>query len=681
MKDHHIDLLNREQDLITEINHHSHHYYVEHRPTITDFEFDLLLNELKAIERDLGRALPHSPTQRVGADLSGAFKKVAHKRPMLSLENVFNAEDVASFFGGRVTELAVEPKFDGLSLALHYENGDLVLALTRGDGTQGEDVTANARTIRSIPLKVYSPLTGGTLTGEIRGEAFMRRSVFTALNQQREAAGEDLFANPRNAASGSLKLKSPAEVAKRNLDFVAYGLYGEFATPATHRERINLLATLGFMTPKALPCLDGTTVDLETPPSFNQMPHRSPAGPGQVDLFPVETIEKYRSTLDMDLDGAVLKVDSIPLQEELGLKAKSPRWACAFKFKPEEAVTVLDNIEITVGRTGQICPVAVLEPVTLEGATVTSASMMNFDEWERIGRPSPGDEVVVIRSAMVIPRTVRVHLRRSEKIWSFPTVCPFCGTPLVRDGVHWFDPNSECPEQVYARLRHATAKAALDWDGMGEAQIRSGIRDGKWTKLSDLFTVDPSWLKTAALKKYLTERERVKTVPLWRKLAALGIEDVGQSSCKELAQKYRSILSISTASLGELEALLGPVATNSLVSFVDSNAEEIETLDSLGFKFEEAGSAGPLSGKNFVITGTLMSGGRDAVAAKIEKAGGLVKGSVSKNTSFVIVGDLPGNNKTAAAKRLGVPMIDEAALYEMMGQKFEAAGAEFDDEV
>jgi DNA ligase (NAD+) len=672
MKNLQIDLLNREQDLIDQINRHSHSYYVDHRPSITDFEFDLLVTELKSIERDLGRALPNSPSQRVGADLSGAFQKLPHKRPMLSLDNVFTADEITTFFK-RTTELAAEPKFDGVSLALHYEKGDLVRALTRGDGTLGEDVTANAKTIRTVPLRLSS-----ALTCEVRGEVFMRRTVLAALNGQREVTGEDLFANPRNAASGSLKLRSPAEVSKRNLDFVAYGLYGD--GPDSHRERIQILSELGFMTPMALPCLDGTSVNLETPPSFNGMPYRS-SNSAPADMFPLETIEQYRPKLDMDLDGAVLKVDSITLQEEIGLKSKSPRWACAFKFKPEEAVTVLDNIEITVGRTGQICPVAVLQPVTLEGATVTSASIMNQDEWERIGRPSPGDEVVVIRSAMVIPRILRVHLRRSEKIWSFPTVCPFCGTPLVRDGVHWFDPNSNCPEQLYARLRHSTAKAALDWDGMGEAQLRAGIKDGKWNCLSDLFTVDPAWLKPAALKKYLAERERVKSAPLWRKLAALGIEDVGQSSCKELAQKYRSIVAISAASQEELEGLLGPVATASLRNYILEQAEEIETLDALGFTFEETGSAGLLSGKNFVITGTLMSGGRDAVAAKIEKAGGLVKGSVSKSTSFVIVGDLPGNNKTAAAKRLGVPMVDEATLYEMMGQKFEASEALDDDEV
>lgn len=641
----------RERELTHQISVCSRNYYVYGGSDLTDAEFDALVAELRELERLLGRSLPGSPTQKVGSDLAGGFAKVEHARPMLSLDNVFSAEEVKKFFGDPTEDLVVEPKYDGVSLSLQYEQGRLARATTRGDGAVGEDVTANAKTIASIPL------TFGTFTGEVRGEVVMRRTVLSAINQQREKSGEDPLANTRNAASGSLKLKDPREVAARQLSFFAYGVYGD-GLPATHRERLKL-AGERFATAASVPTLDGKQVHLL--PDLTR-----PVAPA------LDQIEKLRPELDVDLDGCVVKVNSIMRQEELGLKTKAPRWACAYKFKPEQAVTILEDIQVTVGRTGQVTPVAVLRPVRLEGAMISSASLMNFNELERIGNPGIGDHVLVERSAGVIPRTVGVKARRAMRAWSFPKLCPHCQTELVRRGVHYYDPNPDCPEQVYARLRHATAKTALDWDGMGESQLRGLIERG-CDRLSDLLSHDPAWMKPAAKKKFMAERERVKSATLWRKLAALGIEDVGQTTCKELAQRYRSLTAVVSASTDELLSLLGPVAFKSLIDYINVHAEEIERLTDLGMAFEEQGSSGPLSGKTVVITGTLMSGTRDAVSAKIEKAGGLVKGSVGKATSYLVVGELPGANKTAAAAKHGTKVISEEELYSLMGLPFELA--------
>jgi len=655
------ELQRREADLVEQINAHNRAYYVENKPTITDLEFDALLRELQQLEKALGRALPGSPTQRVGSDITGNFPKVKHTRPMLSLDNVFSVDETQAFLGGN-DSVVVEPKIDGLSLDLRYEDGQLVQALTRGDSASnlGEDVTANARTVRTIPLAVRSDFSG-----HVRGEVYMRRSTFTELNELRAAAGDEPFANPRNAASGSMKQRSPKIVAERNLDFMAYETFGATAA-VNHRLNLAFLAELGFQTPAVAPLLAGGTIDLVTV---------TIAGQTAILRSAINMVEAARAKLDFDIDGAVVKINGLVRREELGLKAKSPRWACAYKFKAERVMTRLDDIEITIGRTGQVTPNAVLRPVALGGVTVSAASLMNVDELARIGNPAVGDTVVIERSAEVIPRVVGLVVRSGNAPWTMPKTCPHCQTELVRNGVHYFDPNPKCPERVYGQLRHATAKGALDWDGLGEVTLRQAIKMGEVTKLSDLFTCNLAWMTTAASNKFFAERERVKTQPLWRKLAALGIEDVGQTSSKELAAKYRSILAISAAPTAELEALLGPVATASLQKFLVDNADEIDRLDSLGLRFEEAGVAGALSGKTFVITGTLFTGSRDQVSAKIEAAGGMVKGSVSKTTDYLVCGEAPGGNKTAGAKKHGTKVITEEELYALLGQPYVGADA------
>lgn len=662
-----------EQKLISEITAHDVAYYVHGHPTVTDYDYDQLMKQLKQVESELGRALPNSPTQRVGSDLSGAFAKVKHERPMLSLENVFSPDDVSSFYAGsHWTGLTVvEAKIDGLAVELRYRAGLLTQAITRGDGSIGDDVTANVRAIRSIPLSIEN-----SQNLSVRGEIYMRRSVFSKLNADREKAGEEPMANPRNAAAGSVKLKNPAEVAKRNLSFIAY--WCTISDDFTQHEMTTELHRRGFptlLTAPLKPAIIGN--DTTTPLIFS-----SELGNESELSSAIENIRVQRDDLDMDIDGAVIKINSRARQTELGNKNKSPYWACAFKFPPERQATELLNIEITVGRSGQITPNARLKPVQLSGTTVENASLMNADELERIGNPGIGDIVWVEKSAEIIPRVVGIKERRASSPWQFPDACS-CGIGLERRGVHWFCNNPACEERVYQRVKHATSKGALDWDGMGESQVRGLIHKGqgilqRGLRLSDLFTLDPNQLglKPAALKKFLVERERVKTIPLWRKLVSLGIEDVGQTLSKEIAMSYGSLDGILTAievqethinQPGILD-LMGPVAHGHLVDFLKAEVDDLQLLIDCGFNFvDEARIEGPLTGKIIVITGTLTSGTRDVVAARIEAAGGLVKSSVGRKTTYLLTGEQPGGEKTSAAQKYGIQVITEKELYGLLG--------------
>ena len=637
----------RMRELTTKLVNANNAYYVLSAPTLSDADYDKLSRELANLETATGFSFPESPTRLVGSDLSGSFQKVKHKFPMLSLDNVFSHADVTSFFKSDFN-VVVEPKFDGVSLSLEYEAGELKLAKTRGNGEEGEDVTANARTILGIPLKLHAPITS-----EIRGEVLMRRQQLQRLNVQREAEGETPFANCRNAASGTLKQKSPAEVAKRKLNFVAYQLLGhDLAWADTHVKALHFLKTAGFSTPL----------------SFLQV---APVAVSAC-MEHVNAIQAMKASIDIDLDGAVIKVNSLQSQEDLGLKTKSPRWGCAYKFPPEEVTTILEAIELTVGKTGQICPNARLKPVQLEGVTVSNASLMNYDEMERIGSPAPGDEVVVVRSAAVIPRVTSVKAK-CGKTWSFPTTCPTCTTPLQRDGVHYFCPNHvNCKSQVFARLQHAVAKYALDWDGLGESTLWVLYANGNCRFLSDLLAITDeqadALLKPSAAKKFKIQRETVKKAPLWRQLVALGIEGIGQTSSKELAAKYPSLEALMSTNLAELTELLGPVAAQSVHDYLLFSQEPAK-LKALGMEFKADIQAGPLSGKSFVITGTLMAGSREQVAAWLESLGATMKSSVGKTTSYLVVGESPGGNKTEAAAKYGTTTLSEAALYELVGQQ------------
>ena len=647
--------------LAAELTEHDRRYRAG-EPTITDFEFDAKIARLRTL--DAAHPLLHT----IGSDLTEGWTKVKHISPMLSLDNVFDASDVQNFFGGG--EQAVEPKIDGLSLELQYVDGLLSRAVTRGRDGVGDDVTANARQIASIPqtLPRAELINGnrGTML-RVRGEVYMGRAAFAALNAQREIMQESLMANPRNAAAGSLKQKDPSVTRERNLGFLAYWTSEAFDQDAQHA----FLSRLGFTTAGCVVCSSLDDV-----------------------MEAILAVKSDNAAQDFDIDGAVIKVRSYRLQQELGMGSKSPKWACAFKYPPSEVETVLQDVEVTVGRTGQICPNARLKPVLLDGSTVKNASLMNSDELERIGNPAIGDIVVVSKSAMIIPRVTGVRKCSGNKPWRMPTVCPSCSTPLERQvlqtgekSVHWFCPAGiKCNAQAVAMIAYAVGKGALDWDGFGDAQIQQFISAGYRT-FAAIFALPEAEvnkiLKGAAAKKFLAERERVKSVALWRKYNSLGIDGIGAGTSKDLARKFPNILALCEALPRKhtdvpsaVDQLIGASKANALAAGLFALTDgTIDVLDECGFKFEEQTetSSGKLAGLLFVITGALASGSREAVAARIEAAGGTVKSSVSKKVDYLVVGEAPGGNKVAAAEKHGTKQLNEAALYALLGTEMPLA--------
>lgn len=618
----------------------NHDYHVLARPTIPDEEFDRLMAELVKLEAlHPEDADPNSPTARVGAQSIESFKKVRHAKKMLSLEKVFSAKEVADFFSGcHEGDALAEFKLDGLSLDLTYRDGQLLRAVTRGDGETGDDVTANARTIKTIPMVIK---TG--FTGSVRGEVLMPRAQLAILNAELEAAGEEPFSNCRNAASGAMKQKDTAECAKRGLVFSAYWSSG--ADHADLRLDYKWLAQSGFRVENHL------VAGLNT---------------GEIELV-LNQYAAAREGFEFDTDGVVFKISNPEVRAELGYSRTAPKWAVAFKFPAERKTTQLLDITLTVGRTGQITPNAVLAPVSLAGAVVRAASLCNADEIARLG-VNVGDTVVVERANEVIPKVI-ARQDGPGTPWSFPTTCPCCQTALVRDGVHYFCPNEACEEQVFGRLSHAVGKGALDIDGCGEAAVRSFMAAGAKT-LVDLFKPGAEKaLDGAARAKFMNAREAAKQQPLWRKLYALGAEHVGRTASKELAARFSSVVEICEARHDDIRAILGPVATASLFETLTKRADEIDQLDQLGLKFSSELAAGPLKGLTFCITGTMVSGSRDSVERKIEAAGGMVKGSVSKKVTYLVSGPGGGQNKSDAAAKCGTRVITEEQLFELLGEK------------
>lgn len=645
----------RIQELRAALHRHNRLYYAESRPEISDAEFDQLMRELAKLEKENQDFDPNSPTVRVGAGFIEGFEKVNHASPMLSLDNAFTADEVAQFFisnGAHPGEdMIIEPKIDGLSLELRYEGGKLVKAVTRGDGATGDDVTLNARTVKTIPLTI--PEQGSV---RVRGEVYMRKSVFNKLNAALTLDGDEPFANPRNAASGSMKQRDPAEVARRELSFIAYFLFGD-NDAQTQTSVLETLRSYGFQTPLTFPVISWLKV-----------------GADNVEAE-IQRMDSIRKQLDWDTDGLVFKLENLKLQVELGLKSKSPRWAVAYKFPPEETKTILNSITVQIGRTGTLTPVAELKPVHLSGSTVKRASLCNQEEIIRLGI-NIGDEVIVVKAAEIIPKVTGLATKRSEGHWLMPANCPCCNTPVVKETgkVAYRCLNFDCPEQVFQRLEHAVAKSALDIDGCGAALLRELIKNGV-RKISDLFTVDPAVISgDAARAKFAKSREAAKAQPLWRKLHALGIDLVGKTMCKELA-RFGSLDKIFEPETfnGKVPGILGEVRFANFRDYMLDHCDEIQALDELIGLRDPEKKAGPLSGKTFVITGSLMSGSRDQVSKKIEDAGGTVKGSVSRGVDFLIMGEGAGNTKANAAKKLGTAVIDEEMLYKLMGQEMVAA--------
>lgn len=642
-------------ELRTQLNQHNYAYHILNNPSITDAEYDRLFQELVTLEKlhpemeDI-----NSPTSRVGHASPNSFKKVRHRSRMLSLDNVFDAKEIIDKLG-KGTEVTVEPKIDGLSLELVYENGKLVRAATRGDGTSGDDVTANARTIYTIPLVLESPMTV-----RVRGEVCMTLTTFNKLNDELQAAGDEMFANPRNAAGGTLKLKDPAEVAARRLSFVAYAIPDEMPGVKTQAGIVETLEMLGFQAISVLPCIQSTEVPpltavLKDIPTVKQL---------------IEDMDHYRKTLDLMTDGLVLKVNDLAKQRDLGEGTRAPKWAFAFKYPPERKPTKLTNITVTIGKTGKLTPVAELQPLALSGTIVAAASLCNQDEIDRLG-VNIGDDVDVEKSAEIIPKVMAVHKKHSKGTWKMPTKCPCCKTPVEKpEGfVDYYCMNRDCDEQVYNRLKHALGKSALDIEGCGDVTVKEFMAHGIRT-LADFFDApDFKFLKPAARKKLMESRDQAKHAPLWRKLHALGIDEIGKTTCQELASRWNALYAlVAEENVDAVREFLGESKFVALTTGLAQNADEIDRLDALGVTFEtDAKTAGPLTGKFFVITGSLISGKRDEVARRIEDCGGVVKSQVTKNVHYLVQGDEGGRNKADAARKLGTTVISEEQLYALMG--------------
>jgi len=645
----------RIQELRKLITLRNHQYYVRDSSPMTDAEYDAVYAELVELEKKHPQfADPYSPTQRVGAESKTGFKKVKHAdKKMLSLDNMRSAADVIRYLGKE--KVMLEPKIDGASLKLIYKRGKLVQAITRGNGMEGDDVTANARTIMSIPLVLAAPID---IT--VVGEVFMTYSAFNDLNRQLEEDGVEQMANPRNTAAGAIKLKNPKEVMARNLSFVAYGTTTEVPHIKSQSALTEQLEILEFMSVFQLP----TTQSCQSvPDSFFIEDEESLAQR-------IAEADITRKFLDLPTDGLVFKIDDLDKQRELGEGTKYPKYACAYKFPPERKETRLLGVTIQIGRTGKVTPVAELEPVALSGTIVRRASLCNQDEIDRL-KINVGDTVSVEKSAEIIPKVMGMVKKGSKGVYVLPDACPCCGTKLERpEGfVDSFCPNADCDDQVLARLKHGTGKMALDIDGCGETLLKELMHHGV-RKLSDIFTINPSFLKASVRKRFETARSLSPGQPYWRKLHALGIEGFGQTLCQEFASQWSNLdEATKPENLKAFKELVGDVVLDNISAYFSANADEFAALDKLiGMEAKEQ-SSGPLKGKSFCITGDLISGSRNEVSRRIEDAGGIVKSSVSRLLNFLIQGTETGRVKREAAERHGIPVITEQQLYAMMGQE------------
>lgn len=659
--------------LSKELEVHNHNYYVLNSPTISDREFDMLMQELQQLEEQFPQyAQPNSPTQRVGSDINHAFEQVAHTYPMLSLGNTYSMEEVEAFYtrvkqglGNAPFDIVGELKFDGTSISLTYRDGQLVRAVTRGDGTKGDNVTRNTRTIRSIPLV----LKGNDYPSffEIRGEVLMPWSTFEKLNEEREAQGDALFANPRNAAAGTLKLQNPAMVARRGLDAYLYYMLGENLPTDNHYQNLQKAKEWGFKVSDTMRVLH----NLDEIKAF-------------IDYWDVE-----RRNLPVATDGIVLKVASIAQQEELGYTAKSPRWAIAYKFQAEEAVTRLNSVSYQVGRTGTITPVANLDPVQLSGTVVRRASLHNEDIIRSLNLHI-GDMVHVEKGGEIIPKITGVDAdsrERDSQPVEFIRNCPECGTPLVREEgeAAWYCPNvNHCPPQIKGRIEHFIARKAMDIDSLGPETITQFYERGMVSNAADLYTLSVE--RVASLKmrgqkwaqNIIDSIERSRQVPYARVLFALGIRYVGETVAKRLAAAFPSMEQLRDATLDELMAVpdIGESIANSVVEYMNDidNLLLIERLAQYGLqmKAEEkeavAVSHDVLQGASVVISGTFQHHSRDEYKALIEQYGGRNVASVSGATQYLLAGANMGPAKLEKATRLGIKIISEDEFLQMIGQ-------------
>lgn len=663
------------QERITELREmlhkHNHNYYVLNAPQISDKEFDNLMRELQELEAEHPDMYDsNSPTQRVGSDLSKGFKQVAHKYPMLSLGNTYSKEEVAEFYN-RVAralnedfEMCCELKFDGSSISLTYVDGKLVQAVTRGDGEKGDDVTANVRTIRTIPLELTGK--GYPHEFEIRGEVLMPWNVFEQLNIEREREGETLFANPRNAASGTLKLMDSTVVAKRRLDAYLYYMLGEELPAKGHYENLMAAGEWGFK-------ISETTCKCSTLQQVYEF---------------IDRMDTVRKTLPFATDGIVIKVNSLRQQKNLGYTAKSPRWAIAYKFQAERALTRLNDVTYQVGRTGVVTPVANLDPVQLSGTMVRRASLHNADIIEKYDLHI-GDMVYVEKGGEIIPKITGVDLDARILIGNkvkFISECPECGTPLTRvdgEAAHFCPNSANCAPQLKGRIEHFVAREAMNIESLGPETIEMMFGLGIIRDVADLYTIEPSDLMflprmgAKSAENLITGIKASLNVPFERVLFALGIRFVGVTVAKRLAYAFHNIDALMSASFEELTAVeeIGERIAQSLLDYFsnETNKMLVERLKVIGLKFELDAEklhdrTDKLKGKSIVISGVFNKHSRDEYKAMIEKNGGKNVGSVSKATSFILAGENMGPAKLEKAQKLNIPLISENDFLAMLDE-------------
>ena len=668
----------RHAELTDEIRKHDHAYYVLAQPSISDRNYDRLYHELLDIEKEHPElATSDSPTQRVGGVPLKEFQPVKHIVPMLSLDNTYSQQELRDFVNrvqrilpNETLDWMVEPKVDGVAISLRYNKGSFKVGATRGDGSTGDDITVNLRTIRSIPQRLHGKQDAWPSTLEVRGEVFLTKTGFEKLNAERKAAGDETFANPRNAAAGSLKQLDPRLVAKRPLDMVVYALGSVEGTeqPQTHDEMLKWLKTFGFKTPEwTRHCKSADEL-----------------------IAAIDDLDKLRKKFPYETDGAVIKLNSYAQRERAGFTSKAPRWAIAYKYAAEQAETKVLGVLITVGRTGAITPTAELEPVFLSGSTISRATLHNED-YIRKKDVRIGDTVTIEKAGEVIPKVVDVVLTKrtgKELAFQYPKVCPECGSKLIKEvvgkseeGSAWFCPNPDCPAQVRGRIEHWCSRGAMDIEGGGEVLVYQLVSNGLVRDVADLYRLklgevaNLERMGEKSAQNFLDGVAVSKSRDAWRVLYGLGILHVGTGAAKSLCKQFPALEDIFNSSAEQLMEAedIGEVIARSLTQWCgDSrNRDLTERLRKAGVNFKSElyqprAKAGPFAGKTFVLTGTLPNLKREEAAARIEAAGAKVSGSVSKKTDFVVAGEEAGS-KLDKAHALGVKVIDEAELLKMLG--------------
>lgn len=653
------DAKKRIDELVKLLNYHSQLYYVEDRNEITDYEYDMLQQELKGLEEQFPQFIrSDSPTQRVGGKAISIFEKVTHRVQMGSLQDVFSFEQVRSFIetvqqAVDKPQFVVEPKIDGLSVSLEYHNGELAIGSTRGDGFVGEDVTSNLKTVKSIPIKINEELP----LIEVRGETYMPRNVFLKLVKEQEDNDEQPFKNPRNAAAGSLRQKDPKIAAKRKLDIFVFNVQQiEGKELTSHKKSLDYLKTLGF----------------KTIPDYKRVSTADEV------IGCIKAIGEKRFDLPFDIDGVVIKVDDFRQREILGATAKVPKWAVAYKFPPEEKTSKLLDIELNVGRTGAITPVAVFEPVFLAGTSVSRATLHNQD-FIREKNISVGDIIKVRKAGDIIPEVLGSVEKHGDGVFTLPECCPVCGTKLVKseEEAAVRCPNVECPAQIFRSIVHFASKGAMNIDGLGPQIVHTLLDNKLITSVADLYTLSENKLlqldnfKEKSVNNLLSAIEKSKSNSLDRLVFGLGIRNIGQASAKLLCDKFGDLDNIMNASaeqISEIDGFGGVMAQSVYNAFHEEHMIElIKRLKECGIntKYEKIQIDDRFAGKTFVLTGTLPTLKRSEAKALIEKYGGKASGSVSKKTDYVLAGEEAGS-KLDKAQQLGIEIITEEQFKDMI---------------